>query len=62
MKEKLEQAEGNNTEEKIKAFLKDYLDNENLLTLRKFIDFLLDIAIKDGEVIFNLKFIYRNFF
>ena len=35
--------------EKIKVFLKDYLDNE-FLSLKKFKKCILDIGVKSGEV------------
>ncbi len=49
MKEKLEAAQGKDHQEKTKALLKDFIENDSL-SLKKFTEFLLDFAISNEEV------------
>jgi hypothetical protein len=54
MKDKLEAIEGKDILEKTKVLLKEHIEND-YLSLIKFTEFMLDFAIKNGEVfkIFN---------
>jgi len=49
MKEKFEAAQGKDHQEKTKALLKDFIENDSL-SLKKFTEFLLDFAIANEEV------------